>query len=364
MPTSSSTNKCWTSGGFIGQGSFGSVNLAYNKASGNIFAVKSVPYSTHSYDNSSLQSLENEIMIYRSIKSPYVLSYIDDDVTCEFPGGDVFRRNLHLEYMVNGTVSDFAKKISTEYALRSYTRCLTEALRYLTGVGIVHGDVKGKNVLVGDDSRYAKLADFGSARRLSDGARMEVVLQGTPLWMAPEVARGEPNSAESDIWSLGCTVIEMVTGKAPWTNWKTQSPETALFKIGFGEEMPELPTEMSELGRNFVGKCLRRNPEERWSSEQLLDHPFLAEEITEQSPRSVFGSGTKMEKEDNWNGGTNSDNVADTDDARRRIMEIANVTVKKWEIEDNEHWDVVRGQDEEDNSRDGKDSGSDVLTIN
>lgn len=105
---------------------------------------------------------------------------------------------------------------------------------------------------------------------------------------------------------------------------------------------------MSELGRNFVGKCLRRNPEERWSSEQLLNHPFLSEKVTdeatEHSRSTVFGYGTKVEEEDNWNGGTDSDNVVDTDDAKRRVMEIADDTVVKWKVKEDEHWDLVRVQ--------------------
>ncbi|KAJ4970413.1 hypothetical protein NE237_003512 [Protea cynaroides] len=139
----------WVRLNCIGKCSFGTVNLASYVSDGGVFAVKSV--NSNSSLTSQIESLENKIQILRSLSSPYVVQY----------------------------------------------------LRF-----------KGKNVLLGFGSTadVAKLVDFGSSKLFSSDVKMTLA-RWSPLWMAPEVVRGERQGPESDVWSLGCTVIEMVTGK-------------------------------------------------------------------------------------------------------------------------------------------------------
>ncbi|GFY99337.1 mitogen-activated protein kinase kinase kinase 13 [Actinidia rufa] len=276
----------WVRGSCIGQGSFGTVSVAVNKSDGQVFAVKSVDQRLGL--ESQIEALENEIRILRSVSSPWVVKYLGDDETVE--DGATSFRNLHLEYMPGGTVADLVKKSGTdveESVVRLYAWCIVSALRYVHAKGIVHCDVKGKNVLLGPTAGAAKLADFGSAMEISDATPAEP--RGSPLWMAPEVVRGEYQGPESDVWSLGCTVIEMFTGLPPWED---RGCET-LCRIGYSGESPDIPIQLSELGRDFVNKCLRRDPIERWSCEQLLRHPFIAsssppDSISYSSPRCVL----------------------------------------------------------------------------
>ncbi|KAE8713458.1 Clathrin, heavy chain isoform 1 [Hibiscus syriacus] len=296
----------WTRGKCIGKGSFGNVSLAINETNGAVFAVKSVDFKT-SLPN-QLESLENEIRVLRSLSSPYVVEYLGDDVT----PGDSYR-NLHLEYCPGGTVSDVAnvkRRLADvdEKMLRWHTRCLVSALQYVYDQGIVHCDVKGRNVLVGMDSTSVKLADFGSAIEIKkkseeDISRNLIMPRGSPLWMAPEVVRGEYQGPESDVWSLGCTVIEMITGRPAWEDHDLDS----LSRIANSEELPQLPTQLSKLGKDFVDKCLRRDPNQRWSCDQLLQHPFVASASppkmrSETSPRCVldFASSDFNEKTENF----------------------------------------------------------------
>ncbi|KAF8394897.1 hypothetical protein HHK36_018835 [Tetracentron sinense] len=282
------SNLCpWVRGNCIGKGSFGTVSLAVNKANGRIFAVKSVN-STLGL-SSHVESLENEIEILQSLSSPYVVEYLGDDLTRESPATSY--RNLYMEYMPGGTVADLATQLGgkgaavEEEIVRSYTWCILSALRYIHSKGVVHCDVKGRNILVGSTPGIAKLADFGSAKKVSgDGERM-IMPRGTPLWMAPEVVRQERQGPESDVWSLGCTIIEMVTGKPGWQNCGAMT----MSRIGFSNELPEFPAQLSEMGRDFLDKCLRRAPSERWTCDQLLQHPFVsANLVAESSPRCVL----------------------------------------------------------------------------
>lgn len=254
----------WLRGSCIGQGSFGTVNLAVDKSDGRVFAVKSVENTSV---NSQLIALENEIRILKSVSSPYVVNYLGDDVSKE---NFTTYRNLHVEYMPGGTAADLAEFPGAdvdEGIVSKVTRCVVSALKYVHSLGIVHCDVKGRNILVGSSKGVAKLADFGSAVELKEWK----LPRGSPLWMAPEVIRGECQGPESDVWSLGCTIIEMVTGKPAWEDRGFDT----VFRIGYSDELPMIPTQLSQLGKDFLDKCLRRNCEDRWSCEQLLQHPFL-----------------------------------------------------------------------------------------
>ncbi|KAE8687289.1 Clathrin, heavy chain isoform 1 [Hibiscus syriacus] len=330
---SNSKKTAWIRGKFLGKGAFGTVSLGFNESDGTVFAVKSVELSTSTCFPSQLECLENEIRILRSLSSPYVVGYLGDDVTTSY-------RNLHVEYMPGGTVVDAAvvKQRSAdlhERVLRWHTRCLLLALKYVHDQGIVHCDVKGKNVLVGPDFTSVKLADFGSAIVKECAADKDhstmITPRGSPLWMAPEVIRGEYQGPESDVWSLGCTVIEMVTGKPAWEDQGFNS----LARIANSEELPRLPAQLSELGKDLVDKCLRRDRKQRWSCDQLLQHPFVrsaSAPIGEPSPRCVLDFNSS-EFKDNENTGNLEGSV------RERIGKLAREGGAFWE---SDGWVAVR----------------------
>ncbi|KAJ0084550.1 hypothetical protein Patl1_31072 [Pistacia atlantica] len=327
----------WVRGKCVGRGSFGTVNIAVDRLNGHVFAVKSV--DRNACHPTQIDSLENEIRILRSLSSPYVVKYLDDDVSYESPTTSF--RNLHLEYLPGGTVAgaDVATYVD-EKILRSHAYCIVSALRYLHSRNIVHCDVKGKNILVGPISSSCKLADFGSSKEIDNSGGL-VLPRGSPLWMAPEVVRGEYQGPESDVWSLGCTIIEMVTGRPAWEDFGADT----LTRIGFSKELPVFPVQISELGRDFVEKCLRREPSERWSCNQLLQHPFLLSvnntvTVTESSPRCVL----------DW---VNSEFQEDEDDsdcenfessARERIGKLASSSGANWE---SDGWVAARDYEEE-----------------
>ncbi|XP_076927809.1 mitogen-activated protein kinase kinase kinase 17-like [Bidens hawaiensis] len=318
----------WIRSHCIGKGSFGTVNLAVNKSDGAMFAVKSI-------DRNNLlvsEYLENEIRILKSLSSDYVVKYLGDDYTKE-ENCLVMYRNLHMEYMPGGTVADL--DIKDDVMIRSYTRCIVSALGYIHSRNIIHCDVKGKNVLVGVGPGVAKLADFGSAVEMGDPV---IGTRGSPLWMAPEVVRREYQGPESDVWSLGCTVIEMVTGMPAWQDRGVDT----LFQIGYSDELPKLQAQVSDELRDFLSKCLKRDRAERWSCDELLQHPFLlscsAPREKELSPRCVF----------DWSDSNFSDNNAseievnvnsDSSYLRQRISQLSSNSTANW---DSDGWELVR----------------------
>ncbi|KAG0563218.1 hypothetical protein KC19_8G013000 [Ceratodon purpureus] len=268
----------WMRGKLLGAGAFGSVNLAIKREDGEVFAVKSVVVSETS--EVAVRAIENEISMLQELESRYVVRCMGSDWTTE--GGQLMR-NVFLEYMPEGCLTDFVKQFGSldEHLLRTYTRSIVEGIDYLHRKGIVHCDVKGKNILVGNGN--VKLTDFGSAKRVGEEmVESEVVncaamakVNGTPLWMAPEVVRQVEQGPASDIWSLGCTVVEMATGRAPWSNLAGMNHFVALYHIGCTDELPAVPASLSEEAHDFLSHCFQRDPRRRWTSAQLLQHPFL-----------------------------------------------------------------------------------------
>ncbi|MQM04037.1 hypothetical protein Taro_036826 [Colocasia esculenta] len=186
-----------------------------------------------------------------------------------------------MEYVPGADLSAVVKRHGglDERAISVYARGILHGLAYLHGMGIVHCDVKGQNVLVREDDMAVKLADLGCAKRVDDGSGGRGTISGTPLYMAPEVARGEEQGPAADIWALGCTVIEMATGCSPWGD--VQDPVAAIHRIAFSTDAPDFPCNTSDVARDFLGRCLSRDPRKRWSAEQLLNHSFVkfSEEI-------------------------------------------------------------------------------------
>ncbi|XP_057792641.1 mitogen-activated protein kinase kinase kinase 18-like [Salvia miltiorrhiza] len=248
----------WTRGHIIGHGASAAVSIAVSRISGDVFAVKSAELARS-------ESLQREQRILSTLNSPHIIGYKGFDITVE-NATSVF--NLMIEHAPDGALTDALRRGGgrlPEAAIRRYARGIVIGLEHLHSRGIVHCDIKGSNVLVAGGGA-AKIADFGCAKAAGEAA----AIAGTPMFMAPEAARGEEQGFAADVWAVGCTVIEMATGRAPW-------PEAAetLRRIAFSGEAPEFPAVLSELGKDFLSKCLRVDRRERWTAKELLRHPFL-----------------------------------------------------------------------------------------
>jgi serine/threonine protein kinase len=319
----------WTRGKCIGKGAFGAVHLAVHRATGRAFAVKSVDAREGGAPAAAMACLESEIRILRRLSSPYVVAYLGDDAT---PAS----RNLHMELLPGGTAADAAAAATGglgERAAMRVIRRVANALRYLHDVaGVVHGDVKGRNVLLGADGEDgAKLADFGAARLASEPAPHGP--RGTPAWMAPEVARGGTSTPASDVWSLGCTAVELLSGKRPWSEiGGALEVGELLLRVGFGGGRPELPARLSDPCRDFLDRCLRVDAAERWTCEQLLRHPFLSaddacEPSPSPSPRAILDWAAADSDSDASSGCSEADDMEAEQEvmarAKGRIAELA-----------------------------------------
>lgn len=122
---------------------------------------------------------------------------------------------------------------------------------------IVHRDIKGANILV-DNSGTLKLTDFGSSKRLQEVFAASFAcpsIKGTPHWMAPECIQQQGYGRQADIWSLGCTVIEMATGRPPWSDISDQM--AVMFHIATHRAPPPFPPGLSQHAYDFLNLCLQ-----------------------------------------------------------------------------------------------------------
>ncbi|KAJ8669590.1 hypothetical protein QAD02_000849 [Eretmocerus hayati] len=246
----------------LGEGSYGSVYKALHKESGQVLAIKQVPVDT------DLQEIIKEISIMQQCDSPYVVKYYGS----YFKNTDLW---IVMEYCGAGSVSDIMrlrKKTLQEDEIATILCDTLKGLEYLHLRRKIHRDIKAGNILLNNEG-HAKLADFGVAGQLTDTMAKRNTVIGTPFWMAPEVIQEIGYDCVADIWSLGITALEMAEGKPPYGDIH---PMRAIFMIptkpppSFRE-----PDQWSPEFIDFVSVCLVKNPEERATASELLNHEFI-----------------------------------------------------------------------------------------
>lgn len=264
----------------LGRGAYGEVFMAM--VEGRFMAVKKIPLEMSLNAKAAekeINSLLVEINALKRLKHPRIVRYHGciREHSEEDPALLIF-----LEFMPSGSIKGVLSKFGP-YGIglvRKYTRQILEGLEFLHSARIVHRDVKGANILI-DTQGDAKLADFGACKELealqstvTGGLRS---IHGSVYWMAPEVMRYKAGR-RSDIWSLGCTVIEMITAEAPWPNLRLEklSVTETLRRIVDSEETPPLPEKLHHDCRSFLEKSLVRDHARRPYAERLLRHSFVA----------------------------------------------------------------------------------------
>ncbi|KAL5554653.1 hypothetical protein UlMin_042054 [Ulmus minor] len=257
----------WEKGELLGCGSFGSVYEAIADY-GFFIAVKEVSLLDEgSRGKQSIDQLRQEIALLSQFEHENIVQYYGTDK-------DESKLYIFLELVSNGSLLSLYQKYTLrDLQVSAYTRQILQGLKYLHDRNVIHRDIKCANILV-DASGSVKLADFGLAKvtKLNDVKS----LQGTPFWMAPEVVDPKQGyGLPADIWSLGCTVLEMLTRKFPYSELEVFQ---AMFKIAKGEP-PSVPDSLSNDARDFIRKCLQVNPDARATAAELLNHSFVKKPI-------------------------------------------------------------------------------------
>ncbi|KAK4215377.1 protein kinase [Rhypophila decipiens] len=271
----------WMKGALIGQGSFGSVYLALHAVTGELLAVKQVEApspgansQTDTRKKSMIEALKREISLLRDLRHPNIVQYLGCGSSAEY-------LNIFLEYVPGGSVQTMLNSYGAlpEPLVRSFVKQILNGLSYLHNRDIIHRDIKGANILV-DNKGTIKISDFGISKKLEatnilNGAnnnKNRPSLQGSVFWMAPEVVKQTSYTRKADIWSLGCLVVEMMTGTHPFPDC-TQLQ--AIFKIGGAKAAPTIPEHASDEAKQFLAQTFEIDHNKRPSADDLMLSPFL-----------------------------------------------------------------------------------------
>lgn len=271
----------WTKGKVLGRGAVGTVFLA-QLHDGRQAACKQI--ATEGLKGDDLKAIVREITVIQSLHHAHLTRYIG----IEYVAAPTHKLSIFMEFAPGGSVRQLLKRTGTLHEDRcaSYIDQVLKGLEYLHDKGVAHRDVKGANVLLSGEAPYpktAKLADFGASKRIeklgedaSGGGASG--LRGTPRWMAPELIRGELTGdlegwVLTDVWSVGCTLVEMATGKVPWPAFP--NPMAAMFHIAQGIAPPLGATVLSSSASDFLRLCCRAAPADRPRPADLRTHRFL-----------------------------------------------------------------------------------------
>jgi serine/threonine protein kinase len=140
-------------------------------------------------------------------------------------------------------------------------------LNYLHLQSITHRDMKPENVLLVSkdiDNFDIKISDLGFAQEIPEGKKMALVL-GSPLYMAPELVNRKPYTEKVDVWSLGVITYQLLSGKTPFESDSIKKIDWNINNkvIKFENTVHENWGDISDEAKNFILKCLDRNPNSR-----------------------------------------------------------------------------------------------------
>lgn len=249
----------------VGQGAFGEVFKVRRIADGKLFALKYVNGAT----NAEKQAVINEASLIAFLDSEEIIKCVD---LYQFNN----RIWIFLEFMESGPLT----KIVTDNE-RMYSEKFCKYALYKTAKGlltmhnrnVLHRDIKSDNILSGMNGDV-KLADLGFSVFLSKQEEYRKTKRGTPNWVSPEIAQGIKYSKEVDVWAFGCFAYELATGYPPFANIRRRHE---LLKHIIEKPVPPIDTtRWSADFQDFIEKCLKKSPTERYTMRQLLfEHPFL-----------------------------------------------------------------------------------------
>ena len=305
--SSSATNAQlrWQQGQFVGGGTFGSVYAAINLDSGYLMAVKEIRLQDPQLIPTVAGQIRDEQAVLEVLDHPNIVSYY---------GIEVHRDKVYIfmEYCSGGSLASLLEhgRIEDETVIQVYALQMLEGLAYLHQSGICHRDIKPESKLfyftlrtlianittdiLLDHNGVIKYVDFGAAKVI---ARQNKTLQpdhgvladpttripgkqksmtGTPMYMSPEVIKGtnEGRQGAIDVWSLGCVILEMSTGRRPWASLDNEW--AIMYNIAQGNP-PQLPSrdQLSPEGIDFLKRCFEKDPRRRASAAELLQCEWI-----------------------------------------------------------------------------------------
>ncbi|CAH8682005.1 unnamed protein product [Schistosoma rodhaini] len=247
----------------LGRGSFGVVYTGWDLTKQIKIAIKEID----AVNIREFQPLHDEIRLHSRLHHKNIVQYFG---SVDHEG--VFM--IFMELVPGASLTSLVSKYGAlkEETVANYSKQILEGLQYLHANRIIHRDIKGDNILVNMYKGELKITDFGASKRLAGLIPRAQTFKGTMRYMAPELIRG-CCGFPADIWSFGCTVVEMLTGKQPFS--ELGNAMTALYRVGMDLQHPKIPDGVSTACKNFILKTFIIESSNRASANELLSDPFI-----------------------------------------------------------------------------------------
>ena len=248
----------------LGSGSYGHVFLAQHK-------ITQVKYAIKAIDKRSAVNIQEmpyfirEIDIMYRVHHPNVVKlfgHFEDNNYCYFI----------MEYMPGGNIYSIVQRthMVTLKEIASIMKEVISAVYFLHHMKpkIVHRDLKPENVLL-DQGNHAKLTDFGWSNYM-EGNMKRTTICGTPVYLAPEIVNNTGHDEHVDIWCIGVLLFELIVGRPPFSGDNEQMVRYNIVRMRIN-----WPKNIDKDAADLISKILKYIPEERYSLEQMLLHPFF-----------------------------------------------------------------------------------------
>ena len=266
----------------IGQGAFGKVNLGLNVLTGRVVAIKSFNKTSPNYNDDNRNKILYETNLMKRLNHPSIVRILETFETNEY-------MLIIMEYINGGNLYSFVKKRRklTEQTAKFLFWQIIHGIHYMHSVGIVHRDIKLENILI-DLHNNVKICDFGIGKVLPQDNNDTYVLHeqcGTPMYIAPEILLSTHDKGYKpfpvDMWSSGVALYIMLSGQLPFP---IENKNNSELQYAIVHSQPACVNGISAEAQDLLFGLLDKNPETRYTAEDVLKHRWFIDENFNHNP--------------------------------------------------------------------------------
>ncbi|XP_067423982.1 serine/threonine-protein kinase PLK3 [Emydura macquarii macquarii] len=262
------TGRLYCKGRLLGKGGFARCYEMTDVSSNKTYAVKVIPHSRVAKPHQR-EKIMNEIELHKHLHHKHIVKFSHHFEDSE----NIY---IFLEHCSRKSLAHIWKARHTllEPEVRYYLKQIISALKYLHLKGILHRDLKLGNFFINDNMEL-KVGDFGLATQHEPRDHKKKTICGTPNYLAPEVLHRQGHGPESDVWSLGCVVYTLLCGNPPFETSDLKETYRCIKQVEY-----TLPAFLSTPAKQLIAGILKRNPPDRLTLEEILDHEFFTKGYT------------------------------------------------------------------------------------
>ncbi|NXJ89272.1 PLK3 kinase, partial [Corythaixoides concolor] len=268
------SGRSYCKGRLLGKGGFARCYEMTDLSSNKTYAVKVIPHSRVAKPHQR-EKITNEIELHRDLHHKHIVkfSHYFEDTESIY---------IFLEHCSRKSLAHIWKARHTllEPEVRYYLKQIISGLKYLHLKGILHRDLKLGNFFINENMEL-KVGDFGLAACQDISDQKKKTICGTPNYLAPEVLLRQGHGPESDVWSLGCVMYTLLCGNPPFETSDLKETYRCIKQVEY-----TLPAFLSLPAKHLIAGILRRNPQDRLTLEEILDHEFFKGYTPEKLPPS------------------------------------------------------------------------------